>query len=61
MKKQLSFALLTVSIFSLNILPAKAVDTNNIEITDVQAESKVISDGQWCVELPFMGLFCWDL
>ncbi len=61
MKKQLSFALLSVSIFSLNILPAKAIDTNDLEISNVQAESNAIANAQWCVEIPYMGVFCWDL
>ncbi len=55
MKKQLSFALLTVSIFSLNVLPAKAINTIDLKISDAQANA------QWCVEIPYMGVFCWDL
>ncbi len=61
MKKQLSFALLTVSIFSLNVLPAKAIDTIDLKISDAQAKSIAIANAQWCVEIPYMGVFCWDL
>ncbi|WP_319421068.1 hypothetical protein [Pleurocapsa sp. FMAR1] len=61
MKKQLSFALLTVSIFSLNILPVKAIGIADLEISDAQAEFGALANGQWCVEIPYMGVFCWDL
>lgn len=50
MKKQLSLALLTLNIFSFNVLPAKA-EINN----------KAFSQGQWCVEVPWMGFICWEL
>lgn len=58
MKKQLSLALLTLSIFSLNILPARAMNNN---ITgNLLRESNVFSTGQWCVGLPLVGFICWD-
>lgn len=60
MKKYLSFALLTISIFSLNILPAKAA-TKNSKSTKAHDHSHVISGGQWCLALPWLGLFCLDL
>ncbi len=60
MKKQLSCALLTISIFSLNILPAKA-EITNIESINNQNDSKVMRNGQLCVEIPWMGLWCWYL
>ena len=60
MKKQLSLALLTLSIFSLNILPARAMNNN---ITgNLLRESNVFSTGQWCVgRLPLVGFICLDL
>ena len=60
MKKQLSLTLLTLSIFSLNIVPTKAA-TENPKNSATSTESAVLNNGQWCVELPWMGLFCWDL
>jgi hypothetical protein len=63
MKKQLSFALLIFSIFSLNMLPGQAA-TSNLESEQLetnQNEATLVADVQWCVELPWMGLFCWDL
>lgn len=61
MKKQLSFVLLTISVFSLNTLPARTAITENLESAQSQNEFPVIGYGQWCVQLPWMGLFCWDL
>lgn len=60
MKKQLSFALLTLSIVSLNILPAQAADKKT-SANPLQNSSKVASENQWCVQVPWMGFFCWDL
>lgn len=56
MKKQLSLALLTLSIATLNILPAQAVE----QIAN-QSQASTISSGQWCVWFPWMGELCWDL
>ena len=61
MRKQLSFALITVSIFSLNVLPAKAFGTINLKNHNAQAKFTEVANGQWCVEIPYMGVFCWDL
>lgn len=63
MKKQLSCALLTISIFSLNILPAKAEISNidNIKSINNQSDFTVMRNGQLCVEIPWMGLWCWYL
>ena len=70
MKNHLSFTLLTISILSLNILPVAAVEstsrTNNIVKTTNRLETEdrdnqTIADGQWCVRIPAMGIFCWDL
>jgi hypothetical protein len=58
MKKQLSYALLSLSLVSFNIMPAKAVD-DVLSINQTQAE--VSSSGQWCVYIPWWGEFCWDL
>ena len=62
MKKQLSFALLTLNIFGLNILPVKAIETTNntLEITE-EASNSAIADGKWCVYIPGLQLICWDL
>jgi hypothetical protein len=57
MKKQLSSTLLAISIFGLNILPATAATTQDSQLKS----SSAIANGQWCVEIPWMGVFCWDL
>ena len=68
MKKQLSFALLTISIFSINILPGQAstkVISSSTERVVVQGKEASIKDNdkgnEWCAELPWMGLLCWGL
>lgn len=65
MKKQLSLALLTLNIFGLNALPARATEIqvsqtsiNNTESIESK-EYAFFTDGEWCVELPWMGLICW--
>ncbi len=58
MKKQLSYALLTISLISFNILPAKAVN-NAIEVG--QSQEEAFNPGQWCVWVPWVGNLCWDL
>ena len=58
MKKQLSLALLTLSIFSLNTLPAKAI--NNNVVGHSLSKLNVFSTGQWCMELHWTGLICWN-
>ena len=50
MKKQLLCVLLTLSTFSLHALPANAAK-----------RQQVAPPGQWCFELPWMGLQCYDL
>ena len=57
MKKQLSLVLLTLNIFSLNVLPAKA-EINNNQVANI---NNAFSQGQWCVEIPWMGFICWKL
>lgn len=71
MHKHLSFALLTISIFGLNALPTIAVEStyntkDNLEKLSDREENtdrdyQTIADGQWCVRIPAMGIFCWDL
>jgi hypothetical protein len=58
MKKQLSASLLAISIFGLNVLPATAATNKD---NQTKSSSTAIANGQWCVEIPWMGLFCWDL
>ena len=58
MKKQLSSFLLAFTIFSLNAMPAKA-STSNLN-NDATNKTLMVS-GQWCFELPWMGLLCYDL
>ena len=60
MKKHLSLALLTLSIFSINLLPARAT-SEKLENSSETSESVVYGGGQWCVQVPWMGIFCWDL
>ncbi|MCC0175383.1 hypothetical protein I4641_00110 [Waterburya agarophytonicola K14] len=61
MKKHLSLALLTLNILTLNILPGQAA-TNSVESDAASeiSESTVVTDGNWCVQLPWMGIFCYD-
>jgi len=69
MKKNLFFTFLTVSILSLNVLPIMAVESvsinSNLETLDTKestdSDYSAIADGQWCVRIPAMGIFCWDL
>jgi len=61
MKSSLSFALLTISIFSNNNLSAKAVNVSPRENVKSKNNASIIDDGQWCVRIPKMGVFCWDL
>lgn len=61
MKKQLSLTLLTLSIFSLNFLPAQAATKKSQSDRTPSTENAILDDGQWCVEVPWMGFFCWDL
>jgi hypothetical protein len=59
MKKQTSYILLALTIFSLNALPAQA----SKKTTKVNKDKKhqVVTSDEWCFELPQMGLFCYDL
>ncbi len=57
MKKQLSYALLTISIIGFNVLPAKAVN-DALEVS--QSQSETYSSGEWCVWFPHVGLVCYD-
>ena len=61
MKSSLSFALLTISLFSFHTLPVKAVNISLKVDNKAKDSTKIIDDGQWCVRIPKMGLFCWDL
>lgn len=67
MKKQLTLLLLTLSIFSINILPGQAaviVTSSNTESNvseDKQDQQALLNGGKWCAELPWMGLLCWAL
>ena len=67
MKKQLSFILLTVSIFSINVLPGQAAvrvissNTQSNVLEDKQDKYALINGDKWCAELPWMGLLCWGL
>ena len=58
MKKQLSYALLTISIISFNVLPAEAVN-DILKISQDQTEA--YAPGQWCVWFPWLGEICVDL
>ena len=49
MKKTLFSVLLTVSILNLNVLPSQASTTKFVP-----------PPGQWCFELPWMGILCYD-
>ncbi|HEY9769562.1 MAG TPA: hypothetical protein V6C71_13875 [Coleofasciculaceae cyanobacterium] len=59
MKKQLSSVLLAVSIFTLNAIPAQA--NNKETLSSTKNSESNINSGEWCFELPWMGLFCYEL
>ncbi len=65
MKKQFSLFLLTISIFSINVLPGQAAikvtsaSIENQEIESKQSEYGLINGNKWCAEIPWMGLWCW--
>ena len=70
MKKQLTFALLSISIFSLNILPAKSAETvktvetveiDTVESTEESSDLSIAADGTWCVYVPGLNLICLPL
>lgn len=58
MNKQLSCLFLAISIFTLNALPVQAAKKEKLAKNN---EQLVIARGQWCFELPHMGLFCYKL
>lgn len=59
MKKSLSYVLLALTVFSLNALPAHAAKKKQ-ESKKIKKQL-VLAPGQWCFELPHMGLFCYEL
>ena len=69
MKKQLSFALLTISICTINILPGQAATkVVSSEGKDLLQDEQTVVDkndkdnkSEWCAEVPWMGLFCFGL
>ncbi len=56
MRKYLSFALLTLSICTINILPGQAATIN----LNINIKSNLLQ-GRWCVNFRNMGLLCLDL
>lgn len=58
MKKQISSVLLALSLFSLNSMPARA-SVNSLNKNAI--DKSLMASGQWCFELPWMGIFCYDL
>ena len=60
MNKSLSSVLLATSLFALNVAPAQAAKKNT-KLTNAKAQKQLVATpGQWCFELPWMGLFCYD-
>jgi hypothetical protein len=59
MKKQASYILLALTIFSLNALPAQASKKTTKE--NKNKKHVIVTSDEWCFELPQMGLFCYDL
>ncbi len=61
MIEQLSHALLTVSIISLNMLPARALENTQIEENNVTtAATNTENADMWCVYFPWVGNLCWE-
>jgi len=59
MKKSLPCMFLALTIFSLNALPAQAIQQEKQSIKDQKELAQ--QPGQFCFELPLMGIFCYDL
>ena len=60
MNKQISSVLLATSLFMINAAPAQA--EKNVKLTDAKAQKQLVATpGDWCFELPWMGLFCYKL
>ena len=60
MNKKISSILLATSLFVLNAAPAQAAK-KNVKLTNAKAQKQLVATaGQWCFELPWMGLFCYD-
>jgi hypothetical protein len=60
MNKQISSILLATSLFTLNAVPAQAAQ-KNANLNQVNAQKQLVATpGQWCFELPWMGLCCYD-
>jgi hypothetical protein len=59
MNKQISSVLLATSLFVLNAAPAQAAEKNVNHSPATQQLTATSSE--WCFELPWMGLFCYDL
>ena len=59
MKKQLSCILLSLTVFSINALPVQAA--NKKAKSSKEKKQLVLAPGQWCFELAWMGLFCYEL
>lgn len=58
MNKSLSCIFLAFTIFAINALPVQAA-RKKLESRKTRSQL-VLSPGQWCFELPLMGLFCYD-
>ncbi len=58
MKKQLSYALLTISLIGFNILPAQSAN-NIVEVN--QSQEQAYDPSQFCVWFPHIGEVCFDL
>ena len=58
--KQISSILLATSLFAINTVPVQAA--KDVELTNTKAQKQLeATPGDWCFELPWMGLFCYEL
>ena len=61
MNQQISSLLIATSLFALNVAPAQAAK-EDVKLTDAKAQKQLVAaPGDWCFELPWMGLFCYEL
>ncbi|MEL6931036.1 MAG: hypothetical protein AAFO95_20810 [Cyanobacteria bacterium J06600_6] len=59
MNKQLPCLFLAFALFSLNVSPVQAANRKKKTNRRVKKQL-VITPGEWCFQLPKMGLFCYQ-
>ena len=61
MNQRISSLLIATSLLVINATSAQAGE-KDVKLTDAQAQKQLVAaPGDWCFELPWMGLFCYEL